>query len=75
MIALAPVQPGFVGGNRVGLLQGGDELFPAMQRALAAACRQVWLAAYIFHDDEAGLTIAAALGAAARRGVGGAGSA
>ena len=69
MIALVPVEPGFIGGNRVGLLQGGDELFPAMQRALAAACRQVWLATYIFHDDEAGLAIAAALGAAARRGV------
>ena len=69
MIALAPVQPGFVGGNRVGLLEGGGELFPAMQRALDAACRQVWLATYIFHDDEAGLAIAAALGAAARRGV------
>lgn len=69
MIALVPVQPGFVGGNRVGLLEGGDQLFPAMQRALATACRQVWLATYIFHDDDAGLAIAAALGAAARRGV------
>ena len=69
MIALAPVHTGFVGGNRVLLLEGGDQLFPAMQRALAAACRQVWLATYIFHDDEAGLAIAGALCAAARRGV------
>ena len=48
---------GFVGGNRVGLLQGGDELFPAMQRAMAAARLQVWIATYIFHDDAAGQAI------------------
>ncbi len=59
----------FVGGNLVGLLQGGDELFPAMQRAMAAARLQVWLATYIFHDDEAGRAIAESLRAAARRGV------
>ena len=59
----------FVGDNRVELLQGGDELFPAMQRALAAARRQVWLASYIFHDDDAGQAMVEALRAAARRGV------
>jgi cardiolipin synthase len=59
----------FVGDNGVELLQGGDELFPAMQRAVAAARRQVWLASYIFHDDEAGQAIAEALCAAARRGI------
>lgn len=60
----------FVGDNRVELLQGGDELFPAMQRAMAAAQRQVWLASYIFHDDdEAGQTMVEALCAAARRGI------
>jgi cardiolipin synthase len=59
----------FVGGNRVGLLQGGDELFPAMQRAMAGAQSQIWLATYIFHDDEAGSAIAQALQAAARRGI------
>jgi cardiolipin synthase A/B len=60
---------GFVGGNRVGLLQGGDELFPAMQRAMAAARLQVWIATYIFHDDAAGQAMAQALRATARRGV------
>jgi len=59
----------FVGDNGVELLQGGDELFPAMQRAMAAAQRQVWLASYIFHDDEAGQAMADALRAAARRGI------
>ena len=44
----------FIGDNGIELLQGGDELFPAMHRAMAAARRQVWLASYIFHDDEAG---------------------
>ena len=60
---------GFVGGNQVRLLQGGDELFPAMQQAMAGARRQVWLATYIFHDDVAGRAIIDALRAAARRGV------
>ena len=59
----------FVGDNSVELLQGGDELFPAMQRALAAARRQVWLASYIFHDGEAGQAMLEALRTAARRGV------
>jgi cardiolipin synthase len=59
----------FVGGNRVHLLQGGDELFPAMHRAIAGAQSQVWLATYILHDDEAGRAMADALRAAAHRGV------
>ncbi len=59
----------FSGGNRVALLEGGDELFPAMLRAIAGAHRQIWLATYIFHDDDAGQRLAEALAAAARRGV------
>ncbi|MGL6109491.1 MAG: cardiolipin synthase ClsB [Rubrivivax sp.] len=66
-IALPP--PSFVGGNRVQLLQGGDELFAAMHRAIGGAQSQVWLATYIFHDDEAGQAMTDALRAAARRGV------
>ena len=64
-----PEPAGFVGGNRVRLLQGGDELFPAMHSAIAGARHQVWLATYIFHDDEAGQAIAESLRAAAGRGV------
>ena len=60
---------GFVGGNRVELLQGGDELFPRMQTAIAAAQREIWLATYIFHDDPAATALAEALKAAAARGV------
>jgi len=62
-------RPQFVGGNRVELLQGGDELFPRMCSAIAAAARDVWLATYIFHDDAAGNRVAEALAAAAERGV------
>lgn len=59
-----------VGGNRVELLQGGDELFPRMAAAISAATREIWLATYIFHDDAAARLLADALKAAATRGVG-----
>ncbi|MDE2455107.1 MAG: cardiolipin synthase ClsB [Burkholderiales bacterium] len=62
-------RPAFVGGNRVELLQGGDELFPRMCAAIAAAEREVWLATYIFDDDRAGRAVARALSEAAERGV------
>ena len=58
-----------VGGNNVQLLQGGDELFPAMAAAMAQAHSEIWLATYIFHDDGAGRAVAEALRAAALRGV------
>ncbi len=61
--------PRFVGSNRVELLQGGDELFPRMVQAIAAAQREVWLATYIFHDDPAAVRVADALKAAAARGL------
>jgi cardiolipin synthase len=59
----------WAGGNRVRLLEGGDQLFPAMVAALHAAAHEVWLATYIFEDDDAGRSISTALAAAARRGV------
>jgi cardiolipin synthase len=61
--------PRFVGGNRVELLQGGDDLFPRMEQAIDAALTEVWLATYIFHDDAAGTRIAESLKRAAARGV------
>jgi cardiolipin synthase A/B len=66
--AVVPV-PTFAGGNRVELLQGGDELFPRMEAAIDAAQKEVWLATYIFHDDPAATRIADALKRAAARGV------
>jgi cardiolipin synthase A/B len=59
----------YSGANQIELLRGGDALFPAMCEAIQAARREVWLASYIFHDDEAGLAIAHALAQTARRGV------
>ena len=67
-LAGVPV-PRFTGGNTLALLQGGDELFPRMEAAIAAARQEVWLATYIFHDDPAARRIAQALIAAAARGV------
>jgi cardiolipin synthase A/B len=67
-LAGVPV-PRFTGGNEVSLCQGGDELFPRMVAAIEAACSEVWLATYIFHDDPAARTVAQALMAAAARGV------
>ncbi len=61
--------PELSGGNSVRLLSGGDELFPAMCGAIARARHQVWLATYIFHNDDAARAVAQALAAAARRGV------
>lgn len=59
----------FMGGNEVRLLRGGDALFPAMCAAIARAHHEVWLATYIFHDDDAALCVANELVAAAQRGV------
>jgi len=62
-------KPRFIGGNQVELLEGGDALFPRMCAAIDAAEREVWLATYIFYDDEASRRIADVLIAAAQRGV------
>jgi len=62
--------PRFQGGNRVGLLQGGDELFPRLHATIGSARHEVWLATYIFHDDPAAMQLADTLKAAAARGVG-----
>jgi len=59
----------YTGGNQVTLLRGGDELFPAMLRAIGSAKHEIWLATYIFNDDPAALGIAQALADASKRGV------
>ena len=56
-------------GNAVDLLRSGGEYFPALVRALDAAEREIWLETYIFADDPSGRAVAAALIAAAQRGV------
>jgi cardiolipin synthase len=67
--ALGRLSSRFQGGHRVRLFSGGDELFPAMEQALAAARAEVWLATYIFCDDPAGRRMADTLIATAARGV------
>ncbi|MFN9709462.1 MAG: cardiolipin synthase ClsB [Burkholderiales bacterium] len=59
----------FSGGNKVALLQGGDELFPAMIKTIERARHEVWVATYIFNDDPAARSVLVALFAAVQRGV------
>lgn len=59
----------FVAGNRVALLVDGEQAFPAMLDAIAAARRQILLEMYWFGSDETGRRFARALGDAAARGV------
>ncbi len=56
-------------GNRVELLEGGDEAYPAMLEAIRGAQTSVSLVSYIFAADATGLEFARALGEAVRRGV------
>jgi cardiolipin synthase len=64
-----PLPRGFVAGNRLQLLKSGVEYFPALIEAIAAACHEIHLETYIYADDETGRRVAAALSAAAGRGV------
>jgi cardiolipin synthase len=56
-------------GNRIRLLRNGAEYFAALEGAIDAAEREVWLESYIFADDPTGRRIAAAMARAAARGV------
>lgn len=63
------LRPRSLDGNAVQLLQGGIEFFPALEQAIASAREEVLLETYLFEDDPSGRRIAAALAAAAQRGV------
>ena len=69
MSGTEPLLAPFEGGHHVALIRGGDELFPAMVRAIDDARAEVWLATYIFNDDPSGRAVVQALRAAAARGV------
>lgn len=56
-----------VPGNRVILLESGVEYFPALEAAIDAAHREIYLESYIFENDATGRQIAAALCRAAQR--------
>ena len=60
---------GLVGGNRIRLLKGGDETYPAMLEAIGSARHSVALQSYIFDNDQIGVQIAQALIDAQARGV------
>lgn len=59
----------FKTGHRIDLLTTGDEYFPALLHAIAAAHSEIHLETYIFADDATGQAVLAALVAAARRGL------
>jgi cardiolipin synthase len=56
-------------GNRVTMLRNGDEAYPPMLEAIAAARRSIALSSYIFEADGTGQKFIAALVAAKARGV------
>ncbi|MBC7895552.1 MAG: cardiolipin synthase B [Cytophagaceae bacterium] len=61
--------PTIVQGNRITALQNGDEIFPAMLSAIAAAQRTITFETYIYWSGEIGRQFAEALEARARAGV------
>ncbi|HTN49797.1 MAG TPA: cardiolipin synthase ClsB [Burkholderiaceae bacterium] len=62
-------RPLIYGGNRLQLLEGGEQLFPRLIAAIETAQHSVRLETYIFAEDNVGLRVADALAAAAGRGV------
>ena len=58
-----------LGGNRITILQNGEEAYPAMLAAIGTARRCVYLSTYIFDTDGVGTQFITALSSAAARGV------
>lgn len=56
-------------GNRIELLENGEEFFPAVFGAIASARKEVILETFILFQDKVGLALQECLLAAARRGV------
>jgi cardiolipin synthase len=56
-------------GNRIRLLENGEEFFPAVFAAIAAARQEVVLETFILFEDKVGNELHAVLKAAAQRGV------
>ena len=61
--------PNFVDGNSITTLVNGDEIFPAMLRAIRSAKRSINLETYIFWDGEIGREFTEALAERAQAGV------
>ena len=63
------MEPEFLPGNRVTLLNSGREYFPALLAEIETAQVEIFLESYIFANDEIGHEVANALCRAAARGV------
>lgn len=63
------MKPAWRDGNRVRLLENGEEYFPRVMEAIAAANREVFVETFILFEDDIGRQLQAALIAAARRGL------
>jgi len=61
--------PAIVAGNTIQALQNGDEIFPAMLRAIACATRSITFETYIYWSGQVGNQFAAALIERAHAGV------
>ena len=61
--------PAMTSGNRIDILENGDEFFPAMLQAIAAATKTVNFEAYIFWSSEVGTRFRDALAERAAHGV------
>jgi cardiolipin synthase len=62
-------QRGWVPGNKVELLENGEQFFPAVFSAIENAQREVLVETFILFEDKVGLKLKDVLIAAARRGV------
>src|SRR5262245_55156400 len=67
--ALALCDPLPIEGNKVELLNNGDEYFPAMLRAIRSARHSINFAAYIFESDDVGRQFRDAFCERAQKGV------
>ena len=67
--ARGPARSRWVPGNRVTLLENGEEFFPRVFEAVRRAQREVIIETFILYEDKVGTELHACLCAAARRGV------
>lgn len=65
----AVVEPGFVAGNDVRILENGDEIFPAMLRAIRGARKTINFETFVFERGDVPQAFAQALAERARAGV------
>lgn len=61
--------PALIGGNQVDTLLNGDEIFPAMLRAIRSASKTITFETYIYWSGDIGREFADALAERARKGV------